>query len=132
MSNDDEMYKYLGLGVVFVLVIYIGVKSFKYQSKITNMIEPFTSNNTTQLENIVKMNRDLYDTHVKNDRTSFENTLILLEEYSQYQILNQLLFINNKIIRKKNESLESNMKEINQYKTLIDTLNSSMKFIDRK
>ena len=40
--NEDNIYKYLGLGVVAILAIYIGIKSLSFQAK---LIEGMTNNN---------------------------------------------------------------------------------------
>jgi hypothetical protein len=151
MSNEDTIYKYLGLGVVVVLVIYIGIKTLKFQSNITNTIEPFSTDvlnkldstttdnknvsNENKLETNVKFLRDYFDSMMKNSNVSIENNFILLEEFLQYAILQRIMAISDKIsdnTKINRDFIDTCINDSIKYKSLIDILNSSMTFLDRR
>jgi len=76
--SEDNIYKYLGLGVVSILAIYIGVKSLSFQAK---LIEGMTNNSdkVTLLENT---------TNISDEKIKQEN------EKSNYNyILNNIFFL---------------------------------------
>jgi len=145
--SEDNIYKYLGLGVVSILAIYIGIKSLTFQAK---LIEGMTNNNnnnnqstqvsllenTTNIsaENIKKENEKLTDVLAINKyRTNYENLIIALEEYTNIMMFNNVTLVSNLINQKKTTlELIPIMQQANTAKSFIDTLNASMKFIDRK
>jgi len=139
--SEDNIYKYLGLGVVSILAIYIGVKSLSFQAK---LIEGMTNSsdkvslleNTTNIsdEKIKQENEKLNDIlSINKHRTNYENLIIALEEYTNIMMFNYVTLIGNQINQKKSGvELIPIMQQANTAKSFIDTLNASMKFIDRK
>lgn len=154
MTNKDETYKYLGLAIALLFVIYIGGKTLKFQS---NMIEGLTTQSNpssqqpdkndfvllensakTLFENIKTQNDKLNDiVAVEKYRTDYENLLMVLEEYTNTMMLGKVISVSNKINengvgKNINWGIISEMDSANKLKSFIDTLNSSMKYIDRK
>jgi hypothetical protein len=148
--NQDNVYKYLGLGVVTILAIYIGVKSLSFQVK---MIEGMTNNTqttsnndfilienmaSTSAENVKKNNDKLSDIIAVNKyRSDYENLLISLEEYSNIMMFSAILetgkaISENGIGKKIPSTAYNSMVTANTFKSFIDSLNSSMKYVDRK
>lgn len=139
--SEDNIYKYLGLGLVSILAIYIGVKSLSFQAK---LIEGMTNNsdkvtlleNTTNIsdEKIKQENEKSNDIlSINKHRTNYENLIIALEEYTNIMMFNYVTLIGNQINQKKSGvELIPIMQQANTAKSFIDTLNASMKFIDRK
>jgi len=147
MDNEDEIYKYLGLGVVLILTIYVGARTLKFQ---TNMIEGLENQNANNEFNILENSaKTLYENiKIQNDklkdiiaipkyRTDYENLLMTVEEYSNSMILSKVISISDKINKNgigKNITQEilNDMDTTNKLKSFIDTLNATMKYIDRR
>jgi len=146
--NEDSIYKYLGLGVVSILAIYIGIKSLSFQAKV---IEGMTNKSpqseefilienmaNTSAENVKKQIDKLNDIIAVNKyRTDYENLLIAIEEYANIMMFSKVVSIGKQVSDTgigKNIRPETinDMNVANSIKSFIDTLNSSMKFIDRK
>lgn len=154
MSDKDELYKYLGLAIAAIFVVYIGVKTLNFQS---NVVEGLTNQSSTSsqpnnkgefillensaktlFENIKTQNDKLNDiVAIEKYRSDYENLLLVLEEYTNTMMLGKVISVSNKI----NETgvgknitwlIISEMDSANKLKTFIDTLNSTMKYIDRK
>lgn len=146
--SEDSIYKYLGLGVVSILTIYIGVKSLSFQAKV---IEGMTNKSpqtdefilienmaNASAENVKKQIDKLNDIIAVNKyRTDYENLLIALEEYANIMMFSKVVSIGKQVsdtgIGKniKPETINE-MNIANSIKSFVDTLNHSMKFIDRK
>ena len=146
--NQDNIYKYLGLGVVTILAVYIGIKTLTFQAK---MIEGMTTQSnqkkptvTDEIANILlnssssstaselkNINNKLNDIlAVSKNRTDYENTIIALEE-----LCNTMMFAyvqQSATDISKNNSMASSMYTATGLKSFIDTLNATMKYIDKK
>ena len=149
--SQDNIYKYLGLAVAAILAVYIGVKSLSFQVK---LIEGMTNNTTSGVqsgdfillenmanvsaETVKKQNDKLSDIiSVSKYRTDYENLLISLEEYSNIMIFSKVVNIGKKVSdngvgKDITPQIINDMNIANTMKTFVDTLNSSMKYIDRK
>ena len=148
--NEDEIYKYLGLAVVAILAVYIGVKSLSFQAK---LIEGMANGNTTtqsgdftllenmantSAETVKRQNDKLNDImSVNKYRSDYENLLIALEEYSNIMMFSKVVSIgkqvsDNGIGKDITPGMITDMNVANGIKSFIDTLNTSMKYIDRK
>lgn len=141
--NEDNIYKYLGLGLVATIAIYIGIKTLAFQAK---LIEGMTNSNQSNqvsllentanisYENIKKENEKLNDIlAIDKYRTNYENLIISLEEYTNIMMFNHVTLIGNQINLKKSASeIIPVMQQANTIKSFVDTLNATMKFIDRK
>ena len=151
MNNDDNTYKYLALGVVGILVIYILIKTLSFQGKmvegLTNQDGSSASSNTSNdirfLDNqttiIFQKLKNLNDTasdvlSIDKYRTDYENLLMSLEEISNNMILMKIMVIGDNIASKKdiNVDIINNIETVNKLKSFIETLNVSMKYVDRK
>lgn len=149
MSDNDEIYKYLGLTVAVILAIYIGVKSLSFQVKLIEGMSNSTTNKTndfllienmanTSAENVKKQNDKLNDIiSVSKYRSDYENLLISLEEYSNIMIFSKIVSVgkqvsDNGIGKDITPQIINDMNVANTMKAFVDTLNSSMKYIDRK
>ena len=158
MTNKEELYKYLGLSIAVILVVYIGVKTLKFQSKMveglttqTKSSQPATTapsnlNDFVLLENSAK---ELFDNiKTRNDklndiisiekyRSDYENLLMVLEEYTNNMMFGKIITVSNKVQQNgvgKNLTWEIlyEIDNANKLKTFVETLNSTMKYIDRK
>lgn len=146
--SEDSIYKYLGLGVVSILAIYIGVKSLSFQAKVIEGMTNKSQNSeefilienmaNISAENVKKQIDKLNDIIAVNKyRTDYENLLIALEEYANIMVFSKIVNIGKQVSDTgigKNIRPETinEMNIANSIKSFIDTLNVSMKFIDRK
>jgi hypothetical protein len=147
MSNENDIYKYLGLAVVVLFVIYVIVKTLTFQANIVEGLTNQTPTNdftllensaNTSSQNIKKQNDRLNDIiSISKYRTDYENLLISLEEYTNIMMLSKVIDVGNiasAIGVGKNITPEiiTDMVTANTLKAFVDTLNASMKYIDRK
>jgi len=146
---ENNIYKYLGLTIVILFFIYIVVKSLNFQVKI---IEKLTNNTTNNDDNDVltnnvasKMNNDIKNKNDKNIdimninkyRTDYENIIISLDEYTNNMMFLKIMNVGakiNKLSNKENinSDIMSDITDTNQLKQFLDSLNSTMKYIDSK
>ena len=156
MNNDDNTYKYLALGVVGILVIYILIKTLSFQGKmvegLTNQDGSSASSNasstndfvllensaSTLFQNLKTQNDKLSDIiSIDKYRTDYENLLMSLEEYRNVMMLGKVISVSDKINKNgigKNINLDiiNEIETANKLKSFIETLNVSMKYVDRK
>lgn len=151
--SEDNAYKYLGLAVAGILTIYIGVKSLSFQVKlIEGMSNPITNTTAsksnefvlienmanTSAENVKKQNDKLNDIiSFDKYRKDYENLIIALEEYSNIMIFSKVVSIgkqvsDNGIGKDITTSIINDMNVANSMKNFVDTLNSTMKYVDKK
>jgi len=146
---ENNIYKYLGLTIVILFFIYIVVKSLNFQVKI---IEKLTNNTTNNDDNDVltnnvasKMNDDIKNKNDKNIdimninkyRTDYENIIISLDEYTNNMMFLKIMNVGAKINKLSNKEninsyIMSDITDTNQLKQFLDSLNSTMKYIDSK
>jgi len=147
MSFEDNVYRYLGLGVVILIAIYILIKSLTFQGKIlegltnspteTAEISLLNTVASTSTENITGQNNKLQDVlSVEKYRTDYENLLIALEEYTNIMMFSKVVGIGSKVAglskgQAVTDDILSEIDKANKLKTFVDTLNSSMTFIDK-
>lgn len=147
MGFEDNVYRYLGLGVVILIAIYILMKSLTFQGKILEgLTNPSTEATEISLlntvvskttENINGQNNKLQDIlAVEKYRTDYENVIISLEEYTNIMMFSKVLSIGSKVAglshgQTVTDDILSEVDKANKLKLFIDTLNSSMTFIDK-
>jgi len=92
----------------------------------------------TLYENIKIQNDKLKDIiAIPKYRTDYENLLMTVEEYSNAMMLSKVISVSDKINKNgvgKNITQEilNDMDTTNKLKSFIDTLNATMKYIDRR
>jgi hypothetical protein len=152
MGFEDNVYRYLGLGVVILIAIYILMKTLTFQGKIVegltngsgstsptegaeiSLLNTVTSKST---ESITGQNNKLQDVlAVDKYRTDYENLIIALEEYTNIMMFSKVVGIGGKIANLQKgqavtDDILTEVDKANKLKTFIDTLNGSMSFIDK-
>ncbi|MEX0597507.1 MAG: hypothetical protein WD512_13515 [Candidatus Paceibacterota bacterium] len=147
MSFEDNVYRYLGLGVVILIAMYVLIKSLTFQGKIlegltnspteTTEISLLNTIASKSTENISGQNDKLQDIlAVEKYRTDYENLIISLEEYTNIMMFSKVLGIGSKVAglskgQAVTDDILSEVDKANKLKMFIDTLNSSMTFIDK-
>ena len=132
----DNIYKYLGLAIIIVLVAYIAIKSLTFQAR---LIEGMTSK-----ENDVSTDKDKKPDAIKANTTtildgllidkyrpSYDDTIIELEENINATILAGILKNAESIAADpSSEKSQKFITAVNNLKTFKETLNDAMKYLD--
>ena len=136
--NCDDIYKYLGLTVIVVLLLYIALKSLKFQA---NMIEGMSSasgttsnTSTADLASAVKNNTNTIEDGltITKYRRAYEDTIINLEASAGVAMINAIVK-NAELISKDPTSVEAQkvIQDVNNLKTFRDSLNITMTVLDK-
>lgn len=153
MGFEENIYRYLGLGVVILVALYILIKTLTFQGKIieglTNSTEatsePTSSAEISLLntvtskstEGITAQNNKLQDILALDKyRTDYENLIIALEDYANVMMFTKVVGIGAKVSTLSNGQPVTNgiiedMEKANKLKEFISTLNASMSYIDK-
>ena len=153
MGFEENIYRYLGLGVVILVALYILIKTLTFQGKIieglTNSTEatsePTSSAEISLLntvtskstEGITAQNNKLQDILALDKyRTDYENLIIALEDYANVMMFAKVVGIGAKVSTLSNGQPVTNgiiedMENANKLKEFISTLNASMIYIDK-
>ena len=153
MGFEENIYRYLGLGVVILVALYILIKTLTFQGKIieglTNSTEatsePTSSAEISLLntvtskstEGITAQNNKLQDILALDKyRTDYENLIIALEDYANVMMFAKVVGIGAKVSTLSNGEPVTNgiiedMENANKLKEFISTLNASMIYIDK-
>ena len=153
MGFEENIYRYLGLGVVILVALYILIKTLTFQGKIieglTNSTEatsePTSSAEISLLntvtskstEGITAQNNKLQDILALDKyRTDYENLIIALEDYVNVMMFAKVVGIGAKVSTLSNgqpitNGIIEDMEKANKLKEFISTLNASMSYIDK-
>ena len=153
MGFEENIYRYLGLGVVILVALYILIKTLTFQGKIieglTNSTEatsePTSSAEISLLntvtskstEGITAQNNKLQDILALDKyRTDYENLIIALDDYANVMMFAKVLGVGAKVSKLSNGEPVTNgiiedMEKANKLKEFISTLNASMIYIDK-
>jgi hypothetical protein len=153
MGFEDNVYKYLGLSVLIIFVLYILIKSLVFQ---VNIVEGLTNqdkdkDNKTdkdkdnaniiniETNKLVQKHNDKMDEtlNINKNKKDYENMLIQLDDYSKASMLSKLVNINSKIAKLDlgkdvPDEIMNEIEKVNTLKSFTDILNSSMVYIDKK
>lgn len=141
--ESDDIYKYLGLFVIVVFVVYIVIKTMNFQLK---MVEGFTATDPTNTAGGVATDKSKIPDAIKNNTEQvsdalltdkylqvYEDTIIELSSNIDVYILSEVL--------KNAESISANpgtaanqliITNLNNAKAFSDTLNQAMTILDKK
>jgi len=134
--TSEDIYKYLGLAIVIVFVIYIAIKSLTFQARLIEGMKSKDkeSETTTDKDKVAdaiksKTNAMLDGLLIDKYRSSYDDTIIELEEYVNVMILGTIVEDAPSIIAG-NESSMKLITSLNTLQAFKATLNDSMKFLD--
>ena len=134
--NADDIYKYVGLFIIVVFLLYVVINMMKLQ---VNVLEGLTMpNNTTDKDKVpeaVKSNTSKVEDALLIDKytKAYEDTIIKLDSNIDIFILSQVL--NNAEQISSDPGSDKNQKiimQINTAKAFKDSLNSAIKTLDKK
>jgi hypothetical protein len=141
--NIGMSFKYLGLFIATIIVIYIMYKSFSIQKQMAR--EPFLtmSGDLESLEvsksvDAVKTTNSKFEDVTLFDkyRTDYEGLIISLDDYSRYVMFSSVINIGDKLKALNGKLISADIltdiHHANAMREFSDTLNASMKFLDSK
>jgi hypothetical protein len=159
--NFDNINKYLGITAIILVAVYLGFKFLNFQKNFIEGMtsNQSTSSNSSNistttggsveaanfLDNVAGKSADAIKSQndklidiiaVDKYRTDYENLLIALDEYTKNMILSRVVSAGSKIAALPrgsviNKSIVEDIVSANSLKSFIDTLNSTMVFIDK-
>jgi hypothetical protein len=132
----ENIYKYVGLAVIALFVLYIALKTMNFQASILEGMTTATTTNTpiAKLADAVKNNTNMVENKllISKYRKSYEDIIIDLESNVNLSILYGLT-TNAETISADPLSPASQtiITSINSLKAFKDTLNDSMQTLDK-
>ena len=133
MVNQNDLYGYIGMSALVLVVLAFILKVFSYQ---THILEGMTSSITDKdtISSTVTTNANIISDQllISKYRTNYEDTIINLEKSVGLAIVSEV--INNaEIISSDATSIESlkAINNINSLKTFRESLNQSMLLVDK-
>ena len=139
--DSDSLYKYLGLGVVVLLLIYFVLKSLTFQANIienmTGAMNASSSNDTDKdkVSEAIKSNTNNVEDAllITKYRKFYEDSIINLDSNISTNMLSMIL--NNAELISNNPTSDDAQKiinSVNNMKQFRDALNDAMKILDKK
>jgi hypothetical protein len=139
--DSDSLYKYLGLGVVVLLLIYFVLKSLTFQANIienmTGAMNASSSNDTDKdkVPEAIKSNTNNVEDAllITKYRKFYEDSIINLDSNISTNMLSMVL--NNAELISNNPTSDDAQKiinSVNNMKQFRDALNDAMKILDKK
>jgi hypothetical protein len=136
MTASEDIYKYLGLGIVVLFVVYIIIKSLTFQARLfegmTSKDEDAKTDKDKKAAAIKSNTTTLIDgLLIEKYRSTYDDTIIELEENISATILSGIL-TNAETISADPTSDKSQkfITATNNLKAFKDTLNDAMKYLD--
>jgi len=137
IMDSDDIYKYLGLFVIVVFVVFIIIKTMNLQLK---MVEGFTAagastTDKNKIPDAIKNNTNMISDSLLIDKylQAYEDTIMDLDTNLNMYILSQVLTSAETISSDPGSSAsQAIITKINNIKTFSDSLNQAMKTLDKK
>jgi len=143
---NEPKYLYLVIIVVILISVFVIGRTTSVQTILEglenqNDSEKSTGSKLTKYSSEIKKNNEfMNDTFlVSKYKTDFENFIINLEEYSNNLMIYKLFSVAEQSSKYKvddndstNKFVISEMEKVNSIKTFVDSLNASIKYLDRK
>ena len=144
--ETDKLYKYIGLGVVGIVLLYIILRTLKFQLNIVEGLTSSSSSSSSSASAPVGTNTDVINTPMAIDNNStmvedtllinkyqksYEDTIIALDKSVDFSIL-QTILKNAESISVNPTSTDSmqTINMVNNLKQFKDSLNEAMTFMN--
>ena len=137
--ETDEIYKYVGIFLVVIILLYIMFKLLKLQSNVseglTSMKNSESNTDKDKVPEVIKSNTTQTEDGLLVDKylKAYEDTILELDSNIDMFILNQIL-ANAEQISADPGSVENQqlLTKINTAKNFKDALNRAIKVLDKK
>ena len=144
--ETDKLYKYIGLGVVGIVLLYIILRTLKFQLNIVEGLTSSSSSSSSSASAPVGTNTDVINTPMAIDNNStmvedtllinkyqksYEDTIIALDKSVDFSILQTVLTNAESISANptSNDSMQT-ITMVNNLKQFKDSLNEAMTFMN--
>ena len=135
--TSEDIYKYLGLAIVIVFVIYIAIKSLTFQARLIEGMKSKDDATTTtdkdKVSDAIKSHTNtlLDGLLIDKYRSSYDDTIIELEEFINASLLDGIVKNAENIATDiASDNSQKLITFCNSLKAFKDTLNDSMKYLD--
>lgn len=132
----NNIYKTVGLIAIIVFVLFIVIRTLNFQASVlegfTN--EPITETEREKIPESINSSTTTIQDSIRIDRYSntYEDILINLENNINYNILRELMNQSEQLSSSPyDESSQKIITSLNNMKTFKDTLNDSMRFLNK-
>lgn len=137
--NSDSIYKYIGLIIVSIFVIYIVLRTLNFQAKIiegmaTETSAAATPNDKEKISDAIAANTTFAEDSllISKYKKSYEDIIINLENNINFFMLGAIINNGETISKKPMDPTSiALINSINSLKVFKDTLNDSMAFLDK-
>lgn len=135
--NSDSIYKYIGLIIVSLFVIYIVLRTLNFQAKIIEGMATGSStapNDKDKLADTIANNTSVAEDGllISKYQKSYEDIIINMESNINYFMLGAIINNSEQISKKPMDPASIVLiNSINSLKAFKDTLNDSMSFLDK-
>lgn len=141
MMDNDNLYKYIGMAILAIFIIYIILRTLNFQA---TLIEGLTTADSTtndtsktdkdKIPDMINANTTIVEDGLLIDKykKTYEDIIINLENNVNYFMLGGIMK-NSETISKNPMSADSQkiINNLNNLKLFKDTLNDSMNFLDK-
>ena len=139
MMNTDSIYKYVGLFIVSLFVIYIVLRTLNFQAKIIEGMATGTSttdtpNDKDKIADAIASNTTFAEDSllISKYQKSYEDIIINLENNINFFMLGAIINSGETISKKPMDPASiALINSINSLKAYKDTLNDAMTFLDK-
>ena len=139
MMNTDSIYKYVGIFIISLFVIYIILRTLNFQAKIiegmaTGTSTTATPNDKEKIADAIASNTTFAEDSllISKYQRSYEDIIINLENNVNFFMLGAIINNAETISKKPTDPASvALINSINSLKAFKDTLNDSMSFLDK-
>lgn len=141
MMNSDNIYKYVGLFIISLFIIYIVLRTLNFQVKLiegmatgTSTSASATPNDKEKIADAIAANTTFAEDSllISKYQKSYEDIIINLENNINFFMLGAIINNGETISKKPMDPASiALINSINSLKTFKDTLNDSMIFLDK-
>lgn len=137
--NTDNIYKYVGLFIISLFIIYIVLRTLNFQVKLIEGMATGTSSSATpndkeKIADAISANTTFAEDSllISKYQKSYEDIIINLENNINFFMLGAIINNGETISKKPMDPASiALINSINSLKTFKDTLNDSMAFLDK-
>lgn len=137
--NTDNIYKYVGLFIISLFIIYIVLRTLNFQVKLIEGMASGTSSSATpndkeKIADAISANTTFAEDSllIGKYQKSYEDIIINLENNINFFMLGAIINNGETISKKPMDPASiALINSINSLKTFKDTLNDSMTFLDK-
>ena len=138
--TSNTMYKYIGIAVILLFSVYISGQCLSYQNYVIEGLANHKRTNIINKDHLPQLDQHIIDDNdnrkdkllINKYKSQYEDLLIGLNENTNLQLLENITEYANNLVQKKSKQNQASLDKINKLQSLNNSLNSIMKFLDKK